>query len=198
MKKITAVWALLLSVAGMAQEYGSAATSDPVTRIPALVKPVMDVWMRDTWVTLGPDGYYYLTGTTAARDREFAGAPHCWDWNDGIRLWRSKDLKHWEEMGMVWSLDGDAAWQQEPRVYKEGEKYPGRSVNGDVLDNRFRAVWAPELHYIKSQKNWFLVACMNNTSQGGGSFVLRSTTGRPEGPYENIEGNSRAPPVPED
>ena len=31
--------------------------------------------------------------------------------------------------------------------------------------------------------------CMNQSAGGRGSFILRSTTGKPEGPYENIEGN---------
>ena len=57
------------------------------------------------------------------------------------------------------------------------------------MDNRFHAVWAPEMHYIKSAKNWFIVACMNESAGGRGSFILRSKTGKPEGPYENIEGN---------
>ena len=57
------------------------------------------------------------------------------------------------------------------------------------MDNRFHAVWAPEMHYIKSVKNWFIVACMNESAGGRGSFILRSKTGKPEGPYENIEGN---------
>ena len=33
------------------------------TQIPTTVKPLMDLWLRDTFVKLGNDGYYYLTGT---------------------------------------------------------------------------------------------------------------------------------------
>ena len=90
---------LILSVAlsgtvfsSFAQKYGKADTCDPKTRIPSFVKPEFDYWMRDTWTTLGPDGYYYMTGTTATPERHFPGQLHCWDWNDGLYLWRSKDM----------------------------------------------------------------------------------------------------------
>lgn len=109
---------LLLLVCGIstlfAREYGTVHIRDERTQIPERVVPVLDCWMRDTWVTPGPDGYYYMTGTTAAPDRKFEGQPHCWDWNDGIYMWRSKDLKSWEELGLIWSFDKDATWQKEP------------------------------------------------------------------------------------
>ena len=75
-----------------AQKYGLADTFDEKLRIPQFVQPAFDYWMRDTWVTLGPDEYYYMTGTTADPNRVFPGQMHCWDWNDGLYLWRSKDM----------------------------------------------------------------------------------------------------------
>lgn len=198
--KLKLVSCLLLSAFAFIQcnnetdtPYGAADTNDPKTKIPTSVKPAFDHWMRDTWVTLGEDGYYYMTGTTADPNRTFDGQTHCWDWNDGLYLFRSKDLKVWEDMGLIWSMEKDGTWQKEPKIYTEGEKYPRKSLNGDSMDNRFLAVWAPELHYIKSQKNWFIVACMNNSASGKGSFILRSTTGKPEGPYVNIAGNEEGP-----
>lgn len=54
-----------------------------------------------------------MTGTTATPEREFEGQIHCWDYNDGLYLWRSKDMKDWEAMGRIWSFDEDAAdWQK--------------------------------------------------------------------------------------
>lgn len=188
-KKLSITLLLISAIRVNATDYGSANTRNPETKIPNTVKPAFDYWMRDTWVTLGPDGFYYMTGTTATPGRNFSGQIHCWDWNDGLYLWRSKDMKTWESKGLIWSLDKDATWQKEPKVYKAGEKYAKKSLNNDPLDNKFRAVWAPELHYIKSQKNWFMVTCMNNSAGGKGSFILKSTTGKPEGPYINIEGN---------
>jgi len=179
------------------KEYGRANTNDPKTRIPYCIKPQFDYWMRDTWATLGPDGFYYMTGTTATPDRSFSGQQHCWDWNDGLYLWRSSDLNHWESMGLIWSMDRDGTWQKEPKIYGQEENYPKRSINGDILDNRFHAVWAPELHYIKSAGNWFIVTCLNESAGGRGSFILKSSTGKPEGPYVNIEANSDGPLFPE-
>lgn len=171
------------------EKYGKANTRDLNTLIPAGIEPAFDHWMRDTYVTLAPDGYYYMTGTTATPDREFEGEPHCWDWNDGIYLWRSNDLNNWEPMGLVWSFDKDATWQKDPRVFGENEKYNKTSLNGDPLDNKFRAAWAHKIHYIKSLDNWFIVSCVNDSDGGRGSFILKSTSGKAEGPYINIEGN---------
>lgn len=61
-----------------AQAYGTADTNAPELRVPKSVQPAFDYWMRDTWATLGPDGYYYITGTTSTptvtfRDRDIAG-----------------------------------------------------------------------------------------------------------------------------
>lgn len=198
MKLLYLILFLSLTLEGLSngfkkQKYGETNTYSTELRIPESVKPLFDYWLRDTWVTTGPDGYYYLTGTTATPDRFFPGQKHCWDWNDGLYLWRSKDLKSWESLGLVWSFEKDATWQKEPKVFKEGEKRQEKSVNGDPLDNKYRAVWAPELHYIKSVNNWFMVACLSNAANGKGSFILRSKSGKPEGPYENIEGNSNGP-----
>ncbi|KAA8482475.1 family 43 glycosylhydrolase [Arcticibacter tournemirensis] len=151
--------------------------------VPSSVKPVLNEWMRDAFVMHGPDGNYYLTGTTAAHGRRFRDEPHCWDYNDGIYMWTSKDLKNWSPLGLVWSFDKDAAeWQKKGKPIKPGAK----SVNGDLLDSVYRALWAPELHYIKSRKKWIIAACMNG---GMGSFILESTSGKPEGPYVNIPAN---------
>ncbi|MEH6307544.1 family 43 glycosylhydrolase [Olivibacter sp. CPCC 100613] len=161
----------------------SAPIGDSLRTVPSTVKPLLDIWMRDTYVMLGPDNYYYLTGTTASPGRNFPGAVHCWDYNDGLYLWRSPDLKHWESMGRIWSFDEDAAaWQKAGKPVKKGSK----SLNGDPLDSMYRAVWAPELHYIKSKKKWLLIACLNGDQ---GSFVLESISGKPTGPYQNIKGN---------
>ncbi len=170
-------------------DYGAAA---PGPTMPEGLQPLFDHWMRDTWITRGPDSSYYLTGTTATPGRNFGGRlPHCWDSNDGLYLWRSDDLAQWQSLGRIWSLDADATWQS---TYRFGK--PFTTITGDAGEAKKRAVWAPEIHWIESAGNWFVVACMNQTAVGGGSFVLRSTTGKPEGPYENIEGNREGPLFP--
>jgi beta-xylosidase len=173
--------------------YGTVNAADPSLQIPADTKPLLDYWMRDTFILLGPDGFYYLTGTTADPHRHFdAKGPHCWDWNDGIYLWRSADLKKWDSLGLVWSLDEQATWQK-PFVIKKAERH----VTGYMMGAKRRAVWAPQLHYIKSATNWFLVACMNTSIRGAGSFILRSLSGLPQGPYENIPANATGPIFPQ-
>lgn len=177
-----------ITVGGLiSQEFSDpvAPVGDKNLTVPEYVTPILDYWIRDPFIMLGPDDTYYMVATTADPNREFPGNIHCWDYNDGLYMWKSEDLKNWDEMGLVWSFDDDAAdWQKKPRPVK-----PGAKTNiGDPLDSIFRAVWAPELHYIKDQ--WLLVACINRK---GGSFILKSTSGKPEGPYVNIEGNKNGP-----
>lgn len=163
----------------------SAPVGNPALTVPQIVKPILNDWLRDTYVILGPDGNYYMTGTTAAAGRKFPnGSIHCWDYNDGIYLWRSRDMHNWQAMGLIWSFDKDgAAWQKKGKLIEKGSK----SVNGDVLDSMYRALWAPEIHYLKSKKKWVIAACING---GIGSFVLVSSSDKPEGPYVNIAGNA--------
>ena len=87
--------------------------AQPESLIPQNVKPLFDVWLRDTHIILARDGYYYCTGTTRAPGTENAKL-----YNDGIRMWRSPDLRQWEDMGLVWSFEKDATWQN--RWYAPG------------------------------------------------------------------------------
>jgi beta-xylosidase len=165
---------------------------DKALTVPSSVVPILDYWMRDTYIMYGPDSSYYMTGTTSSPGRRFAkGHIHCWDYNDGLYLWKSKDMKHWEPLGLIWSFDRDAAgWQRKGKPIKAGTT----SVNGDHLDSFYRAVWAPEIHYLKSKHKWLIAACLNGN---GGSFVLESISGKPEGPYKNIKGNAHQAIFPE-
>ena len=117
------------------------------------VAPLFDVGLRDTAITRAPDGAYYLTGTIGP---DFMTA------NDGIRIWKSSDLKQWQDLGLVWSFERDGTWQKKWTV-KNGV--------------RRRAVWAPEVHYLKG--NFYIAYCVT----GLGTGLLRSATGKPEGPY---------------
>lgn len=121
-------------------------------------EPFMDLRLRDPFITKGPDKTFYLTGTLPYNHKDST-------YNEGIPLWRSKDLKNWENMGVVWSFDKDGTWQKQWTV-----------KNG----NARRALWAPEIHYIN--KNWYMVY----TVTGLGMGMMKSTTGRPEGPYKGV------------
>jgi len=116
------------------------------------LKPLFDYPLRDPSVCIGGDGMYYLTGTT--------GFPTWWKTNEGIRVWRSADLRQWEPLGLVWKIE-EGTWQ--------------KKVHGDK-----RALWAPEIHYLKEA--FWLTYSMNF----GGCGLLRSTSGKAEGPYADV------------
>jgi xylan 1,4-beta-xylosidase len=117
------------------------------------IKPLLELHLRDTVIRLGGDGNYYMTGSTG---------DNIWDRNDGVELWRSPDLKQWDYLGLVWSIERDGSWEKE---WKQLHNQPARNV------------WAPEIYFIKS--NYFIALCM----APGGCQILKSTTGKPEGPY---------------
>lgn len=120
------------------------------------VRQLFDVRIRDTSICRGPDGTFYLTGTTGE---------NIWEANEGIQLWRSKDLKDWEALGFVWTIERDGTWQKQ-WTEKNGK--------------RRRAVWAPEIQYLKG--NFHIAYCIT----GLGTGLLKSATGRPEGPYVSV------------
>jgi beta-xylosidase len=85
-----------------------------------------------------------------------------WDLNDGVELYKSADLKTWSYLGLVWSVDRDGTWEKQ-----------------------FRYVWAPEIHFV--HHNFVIAYCMNGGAggKGGGTGLLVSKTGKPQGPYVN-------------
>jgi xylan 1,4-beta-xylosidase len=119
---------------------------------------IMDTPLRDTSICPGPDGEYYLTGTVEP----------FWGFNEGIKLWRSPDLTNWTALGFVWKY-GASPWHKK---YLEARK----------------PLWAPEVHYLKG--TFWLTYSMpgwDGTAKTSGSGLLRSTTGRPEGPYADVQ-----------
>lgn len=132
------------------------------------ITPILDIPLRDTFICTGPDGNYYMTGTTG---------PDFWDNNYVIHIYRSADLVTWEDLGVVWDFRTDATWAKE--ISKE-DRVP---------------VWAPELAYVNG--NWYMTYSMGFWDGFSGG-VLVSTTGKPEGPYvdtserrlvDNIDGS---------
>lgn len=139
---------------------GSAVTKGLVPPI----RPAMELHLRDGVVTLGGDGNYYLTGSSG---------DNIWAYAKGIELWKSADLVNWEYVGLIWDMDKEAdEWVRNWR------KHPKRAV---------RAVWAPEIHYIKN--NYYI--CFSMCPNGIG--LLKSSTGLPEGPYVNAFADSHEP-----
>ncbi len=123
---------------------------------------LVDTPLRDTSVCVGPDGTYYLTGTV----EPFFG------YNNELRMWKSTDLKHWDAMGKVWSY-GDSPWHK-PYLEKK------------------MSLWAPEIHYLKG--TFWLTYSMpgwDGTPKTSGSGLLKSTSGKAEGPYVDVQPGER-------
>ncbi len=98
-------------------------------------------WIRDPYIILGPDDFYYLTGTTPNPDdpREQSDPYNIGLGKDSIvgstvQVWRSKNLADWEYLGTPFTLQRDSV-----------HKPPGKLV------------WAPELHWLGDR--WALIHC---------------------------------------
>lgn len=82
-------------------------------------------WIRDPYITVGPDDFYCLTGTqpNPGEPRE-AIEPYNTGLGDGsivgekVRLWRSKDLIDWEYLGEPFTVDDTIAAQNINRKIK--------------------------------------------------------------------------------
>ncbi len=180
MKNILKTWMastvafVLLPGGGLAADVSK---STPGRDWPSVVPtPIVDVPMRDTAITRGPDGIYYLTGTLQGRNQDGE-----MDFNNArqIKLWKSGDLKTWEEIGDVWDQDVEVfgprghITHEKTAWMRQSHKDPS-SADSPVV----HGIKSPELHYIKG--NWYI--CFSINDQGTG--LLKSASGKPEGPYE--------------
>jgi len=102
-------------------------------------------WIRDPYITLGPDDYYYLTGTQPREgDPREAENPYNIGLGDEsivghqVRAWRSKDLIEWENLGPIFTVDDTL-----------------KARNGQKIAKRL--IWAPEVHWMGDR--WALVHC---------------------------------------
>ncbi|VGO13336.1 hypothetical protein PDESU_01892 [Pontiella desulfatans] len=116
--------------------------------------------VRDPFVLKGPDGFFYMTGTTAGTS---------WGETAGIKIWKSRDLAEWKDLGFVWELerDGKDDWFFDVPLKRTGPM-------------RERTIWAPEIHCMNG--TWWVPLSANT----GGHSLLKSTTGRIEGPYDAL------------
>ncbi|MGA2496333.1 MAG: family 43 glycosylhydrolase [Tepidisphaeraceae bacterium] len=122
------------------------------------LRKLADMPLRDTSICRGPDGVWYLTGTV----------PPFWGYNEGIKVWKSGDMVKWEPLGMVWRY-GASPWHK---------KY---------LDVK-KPLWAPEIHFLKGTF-WltYSIPGWDGTGKTSGCGLLKSTSGKAEGPYEDVQ-----------
>ncbi len=114
---------------------------------------VMDgIWMRDPFIQLNPDGYYYLS-CTRQRENLKLDAP-----KGGIEVYRSKDLLNWESLGVIWTTS-ESIWGQkmEKRAVSKENKHGVKSA----------MIWAPEIHFINNK--WVVLYTSN---QGTANLML--------------------------
>ena len=140
------------------------------------IKPeaLIEEKLRDANVIRGGDGNYYMTGTFAGTEGDgllffdYKSGKH-WKNNDGVKLYRSADLKNWTDLGWVWTFKNNATWCKEP--FK----------SNDPLTNGKQGIFAPKFHYLDG-KYIIVYGCnwsMPNHSWGVGIAVAD----KPEGPY---------------
>ncbi|MHC4994839.1 MAG: family 43 glycosylhydrolase [Planctomycetota bacterium] len=128
-------------------------------------------WIRDPYITIGPDDYYYLTGTQPHEgDPREAENPYNIGLGDEsivghqVRAWRSKDLIEWESLGPIFTVDDTI-----------------KALQGKGVDRRL--IWAPEVHWRGDR--WALVHCPKRHS----SLVV-SEGGELKGPWTHpMNGN---------
>lgn len=143
------------------------------------VTALLDVPLRDTAITRVErevNGQkvvrFYLTGTAATilpdGREDFTN-------NDGIYLWESPDLKSWKFLGKVFGIS-----ELEIKPYSSNPlRYFGTPP--DTLEPHYiRGLFAPEIHFIKG--TFWGTYSINRQWNG----LLKSVTGNPEGPYENV------------
>lgn len=97
-------------------------------------------WIRDPYIVLGPDDFYYLTGTTPnpgdpreTSDSYNVGLGDNSIVGGAVQVWRSKDLIDWESLGAPFTVKDSMRPQ------------PGKLI------------WAPEFHWTGDR--WALVHC---------------------------------------
>lgn len=93
--------------------------------------------MRDPFIQLAPDGYYYLSCTR--------GLDNFPDNLPATQSWRSKNLVDWEDLGIIWEAkDG---------IY--GKELMEIAEKRDIAP----AIWAPEIHVVNGK--WVIVYTSN-------------------------------------
>ncbi|MCM2371767.1 family 43 glycosylhydrolase [Rhodopirellula sp. ICT_H3.1] len=116
-------------------------------------------WIRHPYITLGPDGYYYLTGIQPNEgDPREVENPYNIGLGDQsivgnqVRVYRSQDLIEWESLGVPFSIDDTLS-------AKKAGKSPSR-------------IWAPEIHWMPKVEQLSEVNRIPGVDQMSGYWAL--------------------------
>lgn len=126
-----------------------------------LLDHIIEENISDVSICKGPSSTYYLTGTCGDRDGV----------QEGIKVWASRDLKDWNSIGTdnyVWTFKDGVPWQREISTQNGWQQ---------------RGIIAPEIHYLKG--TFWITYTNSNSNQSG---ILRSISGRAQGPYVEVSG----------
>lgn len=116
----------------------------------------MDDWMRDPFITRGADGFFYLSCTRL---------DHIPGKIQGLEIWRSRDLKSWENFGVPWSVE-DSAWLPEV-IAKTDVKHAAKKY----------LLWAPEVWFVDGR--WIGM----HTSNIGMANLFQNDSKELKGPF---------------
>ncbi len=122
--------------------------------------PILDVPLRDPSIARGPDGLWWLTGTSLPSDDADPRQVH---------LWSSHDLVQWKHRGAAWNLANlpeEAGWMRFRRLTGDGR--PAR-----------RAIQAPEISYHRGA--WWMALSVNSQ----GTALLRCEGDDPTGEWRH-------------
>ncbi len=139
---------------------------------------IKDGWIRDPYIILGPDGYYYLTGTTQMPDQELTAEAK---YNIGLgdtslvgwqaQVWRSTDLIAWESLGSPFTLKDGIWFEKRPRRFEQ-------------VDEKHWYLWAPEVHWLGDR--WAMVH--TSPSPVNGANLALSAGQELKGPWSHPMG----------
>ncbi len=130
-----------------------------------LMRPVSTIRMRDVQATLGPDGCVYLTGSFVNVDSQ-----------GKLYVFKSRDMVNWEEI-VAWD------WDRQKKLFAEPFPDPRESKRPNVF-----TYMDTEIHYLKDTFYIAYHVYGGKAIEGGRGFLLKSTTGKAEGPYKPVVG----------
>ncbi len=139
---------------------------------------VKEGWIRDPYIVSGPDGDFYLTGTTPnpGDPREQNDPYNTGLGNDSLvgwkaQVWRSSNLIDWEPLANPFSLKDGLWFTEKPEAFEKADPGEWR-------------LWAPELHWLGDR--WALVH--TSPFPVAGANLSLSAGSEVKGPWSNPMG----------
>lgn len=147
--------------------YGQKLTSGAIEefiekREPGLppVEALINERLSDAWMCVDGAGQYYLTGSLSRSDKRL----------NGLIIWQSSDLKTWKllgDIGFVWTVERNGSPWLKTLLEETGS-------SSDFLS-------LPRIYYFHGT---FWMTC--TIEPLGSVLLLRSTSGRANGPYQEV------------